>query len=338
MECNINTEIDKLAKNFLDKKNLKNPNSFQELGYIYFGPLVFNFFIWLQNDLNKNKKIIFNSREGYFLKEIYILFKKKFDLVEYEYFKTSRKLAINCGLFTKKDVYETFNYHRYYGNLSYLLKNRFSINKIVEKDFIIDTQKEIPNIDLYINEILEKSYELRNEYSKYVNNICDTNKKIIMIDTGYLGSTQSYLEKSFNLKFEGRYFTYKKNDAIENAKGFCDFEKSKFKNNISFFESVFIDKVGSYTNIINGNFINEPQNPSLLFYSEKEKIIYGIKKFVNDMLNKIDMKKIDVSYEFSDCIFNLMCKNNYVKNKKLFDIFYHDNFFVREDVKMLVRY
>ena len=34
------------------------------------------------------------------------------------------------------------------------------------------------------------------------------------------------------------------------------------------------------------------------------------------MLNKIDMKKIDVSYEFSDCIFNLMCKNNYVKNKK----------------------
>ena len=43
------------------------------------------------------------------------------------------------------------------------------------------------------------------------------------------------------------------------------------------------------------------------------------------------------SYEYSDMIFDLMCKENYIKNEKLFDIFFHDNYYVRDSVKKIVR-
>ena len=43
------TEIDKHIKLLLDKKDLQNPKSFEELGYIFLGPLVFNFFIKLSS-------------------------------------------------------------------------------------------------------------------------------------------------------------------------------------------------------------------------------------------------------------------------------------------------
>ena len=66
--------IDHYTKLLLKDKDLKNPNSFEELGYIFFGPLLFNFFIWLKSEIETDELILFNSREGYFLKEIYEIF------------------------------------------------------------------------------------------------------------------------------------------------------------------------------------------------------------------------------------------------------------------------
>ena len=32
-----------------------------------------------------------------------------------------------------------------------------------------------------------------------------------------------------------------------------------------------------------------------------------------------------------------MCKENYIKNEKLFDIFFHDNYYVRDNIKKIER-
>ena len=52
--------------------------SLEELGYTYFGPLLFNYFDWLKSEIGNSDKILFNSREGLFLQEIYELFKEKY--------------------------------------------------------------------------------------------------------------------------------------------------------------------------------------------------------------------------------------------------------------------
>ena len=54
-----------------------NLQSLEELGYTYFGPLVFNYFKWLIDNLNGADLVLFNSREGYFLKDIWETYRDK---------------------------------------------------------------------------------------------------------------------------------------------------------------------------------------------------------------------------------------------------------------------
>jgi hypothetical protein len=330
------TEIDKHTKLLLDKKDLQNPNSFEELGYIFLGPMVFNFFMWLKSELGNTDKILFNSREGYFFKEIYEIFKNKYDLPESVYFKTSRKLAAIASFKTKDDIYNTFKLHRYFGTLSNLLKDRFGLVVNDVKDEVIDTSIEIPNLDEYIDYILLEAENTRDEYLKYIQSVVDDSTDVIMVDSGFQGITQHNIQKAYGLKFKGRYFIYKGNPFLNDVKGLYHFEKSNLRKNLIFFESIFIDKIGSYINIKNGEFINEEYDKSLQYFDEKTKIINGVKEFIDDMLN-FDIKTNDVSYIYSDYIFDLMCKENYIKNEKLFDIFFHDNYYVRDIIKKIQR-
>ena len=330
------TEIDNHIKLLIDKKDWQNPNSFEELGYIFVGPMVFNFFIWLKSELGHCDKILFNSREGYFFKEIYEIFKNKYNLPESVYFKTSRKIAALASFKTKTDIYKTFELHRFSGKLSNLLENRFGLEVNIVDDKIIDTSVEIPNLDEYIDDILLEAKNTRDGYLKYIQSVIDDSTNVIMVDSGFQGMTQHNIQKAYDLKFKGRYFIYKGNPFLDDVKGLYHFEESNLRKNLIFFESIFIDKIGSYINIKNGEFINEEYDKSLQYFDEKTEIINGVKKFINDMLN-FDIKTNDVSYIYSDYIFDLMCKENYIKNEKLFDIFFHDNYYVRDNIKKIIR-
>ena len=330
------TEIDKHTKLLLDKKDLQNPKSFEELGYIFIGPMVFNFFMWLKSELGNTDKILFNSREGYFFKEIYEIFKNKYNLPESVYFKTSRKLAAIASFKTKDDIYKTFELHRFSGKLSNLLENRFGIKVNIIDDKQIDTSVALPNLDEYIDDILLEAKNTRDEYFKYIECVIANSTDVLMVDSGFQGMTQHNIQKAYDLKFKGRYFIYKGNLFLDDVKGLYHFEESNLRKNLIFFESIFIDKIGSYINIKNGEFINEEYNKSLQYFDEKSQIVEGVKEFINDMFNfNIDLES--VSYEFADNLFDLMCTENYIKNHKLFDIFFHDNYYVRDNIKKIIR-
>jgi hypothetical protein len=330
------TQIDNYTKLLLDKKDLQNPNSFEELGYIFIGPMVFNFFMWLKSELGNTDKILFNSREGYFFKEIYEIFKNKYNLPESVYFKTSRKLAAIASFKTKDDIYKTFELHRFSGKLSNLLENRFGIKVNIIDDKQIDTSVALPNLDEYIDDILLEAKNTRDEYFKYIECVIANSTDVLMVDSGFQGMTQHNIQKAYDLKFKGRYFIYKGNLFLDDVKGLYHFEESNLRKNLIFFESIFIDKIGSYINIKNGEFINEEYNKSLQYFDEKSQIVEGVKEFINDMFNfNIDLES--VSYEFADNLFDLMCTENYIKNHKLFDIFFHDNYYVRDNIKKIIR-
>jgi hypothetical protein len=323
--------IDRHIKLLLQNRDLQNPNSFEDLGYNFFGPIVFNFFEWLRNELEGCDLVLFNSREGYFFIQIYELFKEKYNLPQYTYFKTSRKLSTIVSLKTEKDIYDTFKLHRYSGSLKNLFNNRFGID--IDENYIIDTSNQIPDLSKYVNQILKNAERVRNEYRKYVLNIVNGFSNVGMVDSGFQGTTQYNIENTFGITLKGRYITYKGNLPLTDTKGFCDFYKANFKDNIIFFESIFTDKVGTYVDIIDGEFINE--NIEILYFDEKQKIVNGIKQFVKDVFNL--QIEYQISYEHSDYIFNLMCKKDYVNNNKLFDIFLHDNYYVRDVIKKVNR-
>jgi hypothetical protein len=324
--------IDKHIKLLLQHKDLQNPNSFEDLGYNFFGPIVFNFFDWLRKELDGCDLVLFNSREGYFFIQIYELFKEKYNLPKYEYFKTSRKLSTIASLKTEQDIYDTFKLHRYSGSLKGLLKNRFGID--TEDNFEIDTSKEIPNLTKYINDILNNAKRVRSEYGKYVKDVIGNSKNVIMVDSGFQGTTQYNIQNTFGVNLKGRYITYKGNLPLKDTKGFCEFYKANFKDNIIFFESIFTDKLGTYIDIaFDGNFINE--DIEIVNFDKKEKVVNGIIKFVNDVFNLYI--EYEISYEYPDYIFNLMCKKDYISKSNFFDIFLHDNYYVRDVIKKINR-
>jgi hypothetical protein len=328
--------ISDITNHLLKDKDFENPKSLEELGYIFFGPLVFNYFFWLKDEVTDGDLILFNSREGYFLNEIYQLFKEKYHLPNSVYFKTSRKLASLSSYISEEDIYESFNLHRYEGTLSELLKHRFGLNNFIENHIKIDTLQRLPNLNQCISDILGKSQVLRNEYKKYIDATIGNCKNVYMIDSGYQGTTQYYLQKTFNLDLKGRYMTYKGNIDLKNTKGFYDFEKCYFKDNIIFFESVFTDKVGTYIDVNNGEFINEDNSENQQYFNDKIKIINGIKDFVADMLS-FEIEEYQISQQMPDNLFNLMCIRNYVKNQSLFDTFFHDNLYVKNNIKKIER-
>lgn len=316
--------------------NIKNPESLEELGYIFFGPLLFNYFNWLMDEVKDGDLILFNSRDGYFLNELYQEFKIKYNLPNSVYFKTSRKLSSLSSFVSEDDIYNSFKLHRYEGTLSDLLKYRFGLDYTNVNDIKIDTLNKLPDLSLYISDILEKSKVLRTQYKKYIDTTIGKFKNIYMIDSGYQGTTQYYLQKTFDLDLKGRYMTYKGNIDLKNTKGFYDFEKCNFKNNIIFFESVFTDKVGTYIDIVDDKFINEDDTQNQKYFSDKIKIVEGIKNFVKDILST-NVSDYDISQETPDNIFNLMCTKDYIKNELLFESFFHDNNYVRNNVKKIER-
>lgn len=326
--------IDYQTKLLLDNKKWEYPQSLEELGYIYFGPLLFNYFVWLKSEINDCDKILFNSREGYFLQQIYEIFREKFDLPQSIYFKTSRRLS--ASFFNEQDIYETFNLHRYSGKLSNLLKYRFGIELNGKEDEYINSSKQIPDLSFCVELILEKSKKTREEYGKYITEVVGDSKNVMMVDSGYQGTTQYNIEKAYGIKFKGRYILYKENLPLEDVKGFYDFYNGTLKDNIIFLESIFIDKVGTYIDIVDGEFVNEKLNKSQKHFDDKKQIIEGIKQFVMDMLNS-DIDLASLSNEKPDYIFHLMCKKGYVKNDELFDIFIHDNYYSREYTKKINR-
>jgi len=306
-------------------------NSLEELGYTYFGPLLFNYFDWLKTEIGDSDKILFNSREGFFLQEIYELFKEKYDLPPSVYFKTSRTLSTIVSIFTTADIFRTFDLHRYNGKLSNLLKDRFGITPHIENDIMVDSNEMLPNLDLYLKQIIQKSKMTRDEYGKYIKKVIGNSKNILMVDTGYQGTTQYNIEKTYGLKFKGRYITYKGNPLLEDVKGFYDFYTYKLKDNIIFLESVFTDKVGTYIDILNGEFITEQASENQKYFNDKIEIVNGIKKFILDMFNSNQI----VSKTNADYMFDLMCTNGYIKNESLFDSFFHDNQYTRDVVKKI---
>lgn len=329
--------ISDISNDLLKDKDFGNPQSLEELGYIFFGPLIFNYFFWLKDEVKDGDLILFNSREGYFLNQIYQLFKEKYNLPKSVYFKTSRKLASLSSYVSEEDIYESFNLHRYEGTLSELLKDRFGLNNHILNDIKIDTLNKLPNLNQCILDILGKSQVLRNEYKKYIDAIIGNCKNVYMIDSGFQGTTQYYLQKTFDLNLKGRYMTYKGNIDLKNTKGFYDFEKCHFKNNIIFFESVFTDKVGSYIDIIDGKFINEDNSENQDRFDDKIKIVNGIKDFVNDML-LFEIEESEIPQHFPDDLFNLMCMKSTIKDEELFSSFFHDNYYTRNTIKKIYRY
>lgn len=285
--------------------NYDNENYYFNIGVNVFGPMMYEFDFWLEEQINhySNSNVLFLTREGYYLKKSYEMeLEKKAELL---YISRKSLLIGTCKEFIQKYNFEEFvNYFKIKRNISLksflkkigcdnekiMLKYNKKINDSID-EFIYDELKN----DEQIISLLENNND---NFEKYMSKIIK--EKNTLIDVGWNGTMQMYLKdyyklKKSNIEFLGLYLGCM-ND-IE-KKGFLFEETNKNYDKIMCFsgllENIFMPSFGTTINYDNDG------TPIL----KESEFSDNSKKCIKELQNGIDffickMKELDNVMHFS---------------------------------------
>ena len=207
----------------------KNSNN-TSFGYQYFGGLLYGYVNWLNKELNTcdYDKVLFFSREGYFIKQAYDLV-KNVDAVEGIYFYASRR-ALQVPTFhidvKYLDIMNSMFLPREF-NVDWLIKHwglnsqnysqtltklGISLDYSCSKFDVLHDEKIIELYEHLKNDIIENSQK---EYFAFLNYL-EKNKvhgSIAMVDIGWFGNMQKAFEtiikkSGYPLNITGYYLGY----------------------------------------------------------------------------------------------------------------------------------
>ena len=195
--------------------------SLYEMGYSIFGMIIYCFMQKLFQLQKKYRKIIFCSRDGYFLMRDYLFFLSCHNIgkTNIEYLYLSR---LFLGLVTINNTEDLKKYigAPYKGNFCDFMHSRFGIN--VDKrtreinDMFIDTS----DVTLYdgvlcykeeINQIVDYNREC---YLGYLSHL-DLDDDCLFIDVGYYGHTVYYLSELLGERLKALFFIVNKEENNE---------------------------------------------------------------------------------------------------------------------------
>lgn len=178
-----------------------------------FGPLFLKFMDYLQKSSSEKNKLLFLSREGYFLERLYTIYCENFNQKEivHKYLLTSRRASSVPQIESYEDIKEILE-NPYTGKASTLLKERFGL-QLKERDYYIksltdEKSKVLITLSNYIDDLLNRAKWEKQAYLKYIEQeISDINdiEDSILVDVGYAGSIQYYLMKLLGKRLDACY-------------------------------------------------------------------------------------------------------------------------------------
>ena len=179
--------------------------------YAYTGlaPLLYVYIQRLSQIKNRYSQIWFLSREGYILKTLYELYTK--DPKRAKYFLASRRAVSFACIENRQDIKNILS-QNYNGKLKNILYSRLGIT-IDDESYVSmprDIEKAMAKTETFINDIIEKAKEQRENYRSYIfKNYSFKNhsleKNILICDVGYNATIQYYLSRLLKREFEGFY-------------------------------------------------------------------------------------------------------------------------------------
>ncbi len=299
----------------------------EQMGYTVFGPVILTFLLWLKEKSN-DERLIFMSRDGYFLKEDYDLLEN----TELDYIYISRQLAMTASI-NPENLDEIIEYSSmpYSGNISELIEDRFGGLQIEESD----KQLELPEIlNKYKAEIVGYINTVKNNYIKYLGKF-KLNDKCSVVDLGFYGNNQKYLNKLTGMKMKGYYFNanlspenpntvqpmYACFQTKEDTKG----EHSEILKRQIFIESFLTAPYGMIKTVDEaGNMICAPNKNNQRCFDDKQLINNGVKRFIGDYKHIAENLDLTIDTEFIDKYYGIA-----MRTFKFSDVvkksFYNDN-------------
>ena len=305
-------------------------DDYEKFGYEVFGPILYSFTTWLHEKIKADKidKVYFLARDAKIIMEVYKeRFKEELPLY---YLHISRKAMLNTvlnELNNLDDIFKKFqmmlkdtsrvkdlflslnlNYEDYKENLG--------LNKISDKNLILELSKnQKAKIFTIIKTDLYKKSELQKEYlSKYLEQN-KFNGRIAIVDIGWNGTIQYYLQtlNYSNAQIFGYYYGVNNDDRYKEYEtlyryGFLFTPKTLIDNqrtiqvSLGIFEMMFLSSEGSTISYA------EKKGKIIPIYAEKDnnfknssnikKIQNSAQVFVKDAVsNNLSIKDCNVCFE-----------------------------------------
>lgn len=305
-----------------------------EMGYCVFAPVILTFLLWLSKISKSDKinRLVFMSRDGYFLKEDFeYLCELTGEQIECCYLGISRQLAMTASIETKKELMEYANMP-YTGSITELLEDRFGIKDVEEK---VDKPLE-DYIEEYLLQIEKYVSDIRRKYLGYVEKM-ELDDDCAVVDLGFYGNNQRYLNKLTNRNMCGYYFNAnlsKQNGNTSVQKMTACFQKeddvtgenSQVLKKQIYLESFLTAPYGMVRAVDEeGNFVCADKKKNQEYFRDKEEMNRGVKQLICDYVRLFKEFKIEPDIEFVDrfygyCFSGALKFDDVVKNS-----FYNDN-------------
>lgn len=265
---NLKNEKQQTAFNVFINNHLDTSrNLYYQLGYAYFGPVIFGFVRWLHNAVG-DRKIFFFARDGHVVKKVY---NALYPDAKTDYIYLSRR-ALSVPLLWMHSGWDEF--------FRYITVTRFFTVRILLERLGLDPnkyQRQVQRMQLSLDSILQQKDFLQNEklrlfYQSIRGDIVQNSRnefdclavyfkekhfhgRIAVMDIGWNGSMQRYLEElmdtmGISISMEGYYFGMRRKVKNTQVYGYL-YEPSKMhlEPRVSFmqglFESFFLSREGS---------------------------------------------------------------------------------------------
>lgn len=325
-------------------------NSFEDIGYVFFAPILFNYIIWIiQENIKKNiKRIFFVARDGYFLIQLYNFIIDYYNIKNAPkaiYLVISRSIATIVNIKDEKDIKDLLNI-KFEGKICDYFKIRFGIN--IKEDYFINTSIDLDKIQNILNinkiKILKNAKKQRSLYLKYINQFITNDDNISIVDPSYNGTIQFNISKLLNKQIEGYYcnanlsndnkYNIKNMYALFQSNSDLKAELSNIRKNTVFFEDgILVAPTGTPLRIKNDlTFEYSDLQYTQRNFLEKEEIYTGIINFFkHSIVNYTTINDINLTNEFVDFLFGELCSKKVSISQDIKDKFYFDTLYEKFD-------
>ena len=302
----------------------------EELGFYVFGPVILAFFQWLVRRVREDKvsRLVFMARDGFFLKDDFDAYLKlRHENIETCYVGISRQLAMTASAETECDI-DRLIHMPYTGSVRELLEDRFDI-----KEAEINENNEIPK---YMSQIKDKVNSVRQKYKKYVENFSFSNSDAL-VDIGYYGNNQRYLNKIAEVRMRGYYFNAdcskeNENNAFQSMtpcfqmKNDARGKESGVLKHQIYLESFLTAPYGMIRDIgDDGDFICAPKRKNQEYFDDKARINDGVMKFVEEFERLFGYIDIEEDIEFVNDYYRECFEGGVEFSDEVKRSFYNDN-------------
>lgn len=343
-----------LAKKFQSPFQLKNSTgnggkliikNFHDLGYWFYGVSLLTFMLWLikKSDEDKIERLLFLARDGYFLQPLYKFVTRLLGVEELpgNYFYSSRRAVTVASIRDVEQANELVNL-KFDGTTKKFFDVRFGLEIGDEKKIYLpekDTEVVKNLIERNLEKILLNAEEERNNYKKYIENLGANLDGVGVVDMGYSGTIQYYLQRLTDKEFNGYYFaTSSKNRFGKDSARLCrgcftendDYEttKSAIYQYQLLFEAILTSPDAQLNHFDKaGNPIFGEPEPGQNFISEIREVHEGVKDFCRDVLEHFGeyILKIPIDFDFVDAWVRSFVQDEEIISDELKKIFSIDD-------------